>query len=139
MFSFTFVFNGTSSAPLKDQGTSSSLQFLAARNARAPDPPATMPLSHKILARCSEQLRSNKLGQDVKSHGPSSVIDDICKTGNKDSLNYFSILAKTDDSFDFLIHECLLILRDRPLLDSQQSSIPVALFESLLFHSCHKW
>ena len=40
----------------------------------------------------------------------------------------FSILAKTDNSFDLLIYESLLILRDRPSLNSQQSSIPMALF-----------
>ena len=36
--------------------------------------------------------------------------------------------ANNDFDFDLLIHESLLILRDRPELNSQQSSIPLVLF-----------
>ena len=35
---------------------------------------------------------------------------------------------RANNEFDLLIHESLLILRDRPSLNSQQSSIPLALF-----------
>ena len=40
---------------------------------------------------------------------------------------------KMNNEFDLLIHESLLILRDRPELNSQQSSIPLVLFWCALF------
>ena len=46
-------------------------------------------------------------GQDVKSSGPSSIKDHISKTGHKATFEDFSILAKTDNSFDLLIYESL--------------------------------
>ena len=39
----------------------------------------------------------------------------------------FSILDRANNEFDLLIHESLLILRYRPVLNSQQSSIPLVL------------
>ena len=84
--------------------------------------------SRNLLVRCREHLGINKLGQDVKSSGPSSIKDHIFKTGHKATFEDFSILAKNDNSFDLLIYESLLILRDRPSLNSQQSSIAMALF-----------
>ena len=84
--------------------------------------------SRNLLIRCREHLGINKLGQNVKSSGPSSIKDHICKTGHIATFENFSILAKTDNAFDLLIYESLLILRDRPSLNSQQSSIPLALF-----------
>ena len=84
--------------------------------------------SRNLLVRCREHLGINKLGQDVKSSGPFSIKDHIGKTGHVATFEDFSILAKTDNAFDLLIYESLLILRDRPSLNSQQSSIPLALF-----------
>ena len=84
--------------------------------------------SRNPLIRRREHLGINKLGQNIKSSGPSSIKDHICKTGHIATFEDFSILAKIDNAFDLLIYESLLIFRDRPSLNSQQSSIPLALF-----------
>ena len=52
----------------------------------------------------------------------------INKSGHAASVEDFSVLDRANNDFDLLIHESLLILRDRPSLNSQQSSIPLALF-----------
>ena len=80
-----------------------------------------------LLIRCREHLGINKLGQEVKSYGPSSIKEHICQTAHTASFDHFSILSKSDNSFDLLIHERVLIQRDRPSLKSQQSSIPLTL------------
>ena len=49
------------------------------------------------------------------------------------SVNDFSILDRANNDFDLLIHESLLILRDRPELNSQQSSVPLVLFWCAIF------
>ena len=63
-----------------------------------------------------------------KTCSPSAIGDHISKSGHDASLENFEIISRTDNSFDLLIHESLLILRDRPMLNSQLSSIPLALF-----------
>ena len=61
--------------------------------------------------------------------GSSSVIrDHINQSGHAASVNDFSILDRANNDFDVLIHESLLILRDQPELNSQQSSILLVLF-----------
>ena len=84
--------------------------------------------SRNLMIRCREHLSINKLGQEIKSYVPSSIKEHICKFGHTASFDNFSILSKSDNSFDLLIHESLLIQRDRPSLNSQQSSIPLSLF-----------
>ena len=58
----------------------------------------------------------------------SSIWDHINKSGHAASVEDFSVLDRANNDFNLLIHESLLILRDRPSLNSQQSSIPLALF-----------
>ena len=66
---------------------------------------------------------------DLQIKGSSSAIrDHINESGHAASVNDFSILDRANNDFDLLIHESLLILRDRPELNSQQSSIPLVLF-----------
>ena len=43
-------------------------------------------------------------------------------------LDDFEIISKTDNHFDLLIHESLLIKGDTPCLNSQTSSIPMVSF-----------
>ena len=69
----------------------------------------------------------NIADQKVKV-GPSAIGDDISQSGHAASLEDFSVLDRANNEFDLLIHESLLILRDRPSLRSQQSSILLALF-----------
>ena len=83
--------------------------------------------TRNLVVRCREHLRINKAGQKIKS-SPSAVGGHISKSGHDASLENFEIISRTDNSFDLLIHESLLILRDRPSLNSQLSSIPLALF-----------
>ena len=45
-------------------------------------------------------------------------------------IDDFCILDKTNNNLDSLIHESLLILRDRPTLNQQNSPIPLYLFKS---------
>ena len=59
---------------------------------------------------------------------PSSIGDHIKQMGHPASLDDFHISSRTDNAFDLLIQESLLIQRDRPILNSQQSSIPLVLF-----------
>lgn len=68
-----------------------------------------------------------KSDSKLTSPNPSATWDHIKQTGHIASLDDFSIISKTDNFFD-LIHESLLIQRDRPCLNSQQSSIPMVLF-----------
>ena len=52
---------------------------------------------------------------------------------NKQAIDDFCIISKMDNSYDLLIHERLLIQKDRPILNSQQSSISMVLFFYLAF------
>ena len=83
--------------------------------------------TRNLVVRCREHLGINEAGQKIKS-SPSAVGDHISKSGHDTSLENVEIISRTDNSFDLLIHESLLILRDRPSLNSQLSSIPLALF-----------
>ena len=83
--------------------------------------------TRNLVTRCREHLGINKAGQKIKSNC-SAIGDHISKSGHNGSLDDFHILVKTENSFDLLIHESLLILRDHPSLNSQQSSIPLVLF-----------
>ena len=83
--------------------------------------------SRNLITRCREHLGINKAGVQIK--GSSAAIrDHINKSGHAASVNDFSILDRVNNDFDLLINESLLILRDRPELNSQQSSIPLVLF-----------
>ena len=83
--------------------------------------------SRNLITRCREHLGINKAGQKIKA-SPSAIGDHISQSGHAASLEDFSVLDRANNEFDLLIHESLLILRDRPSLNSQQSSIPLALF-----------
>ena len=49
-------------------------------------------------------------------HGHSASVEDFC------------ILDKVGNELDVLIRESLLILRDHPMLNQENSSLPVCLF-----------
>ena len=80
-----------------------------------------------LIVRCREHLGINKAGQKIKSNF-SSIGDHISKSGHKASFDDFEIISKTDNHFDLLIHESLLLKRDMTSLNSQMSSIPMVLF-----------
>ena len=83
--------------------------------------------SRHFVVRCREHLGINKKGISIKS-ASSSIRDHINETGHAASFDDFCILDKANNNFDLLIHESLLILRDRPTLNQQNSSIPLYLF-----------
>ena len=83
--------------------------------------------SRNLITRCREHLGINKAGQKIKV-SPSAIGDHINQSGHAVSLEDFSVLDRANNDFDLLIHESLLILRDRPSSNSQLSSIPLALF-----------
>ena len=58
----------------------------------------------------------------------SSIRDHIVNTDHSASINDFCIINTASNELDLLIHESLLILRDRPTLNQQNSSIPLCLF-----------
>ena len=58
----------------------------------------------------------------------SSIWDHIKQSGHAGTLENFSIIGKSDNSFDLLIRESILNHRDRHTLNFQQSSIPMILF-----------
>ena len=79
------------------------------------------------VVRCREHLGVNKKGISIKG-ASSSIRDHINETGHAASFDDFCILDKANNNFYLLIHESLLILRDRPTLNQQNSSIPLHLF-----------
>ena len=81
-----------------------------------------------LKVRCLEHLGRNTSGQKTNSSNPSSIGEHIGKTGHNATMDHFKIIAKSNNAFDFLIYESLLIHKDRPSLNSQQSSIPLVLF-----------
>ena len=84
--------------------------------------------SRNLNICCYEHLGTNKSGSKRSTPSSSSVGDHIKQSGHEGTLEDFSIISKTSMTFDLLIHESLLIQRDRPNLNSQQSSISMALF-----------
>ena len=81
-----------------------------------------------LKVRCLEHLGRNRSGHKTNSSNPSSVWDHIGKTGPNAIMEDFKIITKSNNAFDLLIYESLLIQKDRPSLNSQQSSIPLVLF-----------
>ena len=82
--------------------------------------------SRNLITRCREHLGINKAGQKIKVS--PAIWDHINQSGHAASLEGFVVLDRANNDFDLLIHESLLILRDRPSLNSQQSFIPLVLF-----------
>ena len=54
------------------------------------------------------------------------------KSGHDASHENIEIISRTDNSFDLLIHESLLILRERPMLNSKLSSTSAMVGNSIL-------
>ena len=87
--------------------------------------------SRNLKIRCCEHLGTNKSGGKRACPSSSSVGDHVKQSGHEGTLEDFSIISKTSMTFDFHIHESLLIQRDRPTLNSQQSSISMVLLSDL--------
>ena len=83
--------------------------------------------SRHLLIRSREHLGIGKKGQPIKT-SPSAISEHIKQTGHCANLENFTILEKANNEYDLLIFESLLILRDRPSLNAQNSSIPLVLF-----------
>ena len=77
-------------------------------------------------ATCAHITASRSLPGHGKEYRNAEKL--CASLGHAASLEDFSVLDRANNDFDLLIHESLLILRDRPSLNSQQSSIPLALF-----------
>ena len=84
--------------------------------------------TRNFLVRCNEHLGVNKSGYKLAAPSPSSIRDHVKQTGHIASIDDFCIISKMDNSYDLLIHESLLIQKDRPILNSQQFSISMVLF-----------
>ena len=84
--------------------------------------------TRNLKVRCMEHLGINRSGHKTTSFGQSSIGDHITKPAHNGTMEDFKIIAKSDNAFDLLIYESLLIQKDRPNLNSQQSSIPLVLF-----------
>ena len=76
---------------------------------------------------CREHIGVSKTGYKMNNNS-SSVYNHSSSTGHPVSSEDFKIISSTRNSMDLLIHESLLILRDRPNLISQTSSIQLTLF-----------
>ena len=74
--------------------------------------------SRNLKIRCYEHLGTNKSGGKRACPSSSSVGDHIKQSGHEGTLEDFSIISKTNMTFDLFIHESLLIQRDRPTLNS---------------------
>ena len=76
----------------------------------------------------NKYLCINRSRHKTNSSNQLSIGDHISRTGHNATMEDFKIIAKIDNAFDLLIYESLLIQKDRPSLNSQQSSIPLVLF-----------
>ena len=59
---------------------------------------------------------------------PQSHFYNVSVLFSFDRVNDFCIINTASNELDLLIHESLLILRDRPMLNQENSSIPLCLF-----------
>ena len=84
--------------------------------------------NRNLLIRCNEHLGININGRELSSLSPSSIRDHVKQTGHTASFDDFCVISKISNLYDLLIHESLLIQRDKPSLNSQQSSISMVLF-----------
>ena len=58
----------------------------------------------------------------------STIRDHVSSTGHIASVEDFCILDNAGTELDLLVQDSLLILRDRPTRNQQNSSIPLCLF-----------
>ena len=92
--------------------------------------------TRNLLVRCNEHLGVNKSGYKLAAPSPSSTRDYVKQTCHIASIDDFCFINKTDNSYDLLVHESLLIQKERTILNSQQSSISMVLFSSRFFTLC---
>ena len=83
--------------------------------------------SRNLAIRWREHIGVSKTGYKMNNNS-SAVYNHSSSTGHPVSSEDFKIISSTRNSMDLLIHESLLILRDRPNLNSQTSSIQLTLF-----------
>ena len=83
--------------------------------------------SRHFIVRCREHLGVTKKGKVSKVlPRPSETI--LLTRVIALRLMVFCIINTASNELDLLIHESLLILRDRPTLNQENSSIPLCLF-----------
>ena len=93
--------------------------------------------SRNLKIRCYEHLGINKSGGNCALSSSSSIWDHNKHSIHVGTPENFSIISKTDNSFDLSIHESLL-QRDRSNLHSQQSiSMVLFYFSSCLSHASY--
>ena len=73
-----------------------------------------------------------KVDKNLKRLVPRPLGTMFLKQVRSALMEDFKIIIRTDDSFDPLIHECLLLQRDRPDLSSRQFSFSIILFQLLV-------
>ena len=78
--------------------------------------------TRNLKVRCMEHLGINRSGHKTNSSGQSSIGDHITKTAHNGTMEDFKIIAKSDNAFDVLIYESLLIQRID--LTSTPNSLP---------------
>ena len=83
--------------------------------------------SRNPAIHCKKHVGVTKTGYKINNKS-SAVYSHSSSTGHPVSLEDFSIVRSTRNSIDPLILGSLLILRDRPTLNSQTSSIQLTLF-----------
>ena len=84
--------------------------------------------SRHLIVRCWEHLGINEKGKTIKGV-LSSIRDHVHSTGHSASVEDFYILDNVRNELDLLTHESLLIFRDHPTFNQQNSSIPLCLFK----------
>ena len=83
--------------------------------------------SRNLAIRCREHTGVSKTGYKMNNNS-SAVYNHSPSTRHPVSPEDFSIISSTSNSMDLSTHESPLILRDRPNLNSQISSIQLTLF-----------
>ena len=84
--------------------------------------------SRNLKTRCLKHLSINRSAHKIISPSSSSIYQHISSSDHTGSLEDLKIISKNNNPLDLLIYESILLLKDRPSLNSQQSSIPLVLF-----------
>ena len=84
--------------------------------------------SRNLKIRCLERLGISKSGRRMSSPSNSSIYDHISSLGRNGSVEDSEIISRNSNLLDLLFYESLLIIKDRPSLNSRRSTIPLILF-----------
>ena len=88
--------------------------------------------ARNLAERCREHVGIAKTGSTMNNNNSSAVYNYFASTGHLLSSDNFDVISHANSYIDHLIHESLLIFRDRPTPNAQMPSCPLTHSECLL-------